>query len=91
MFKQVTGVACPSCGLTRSLLQIVNGDLIAGLMINPLGVLAALFLMFFPFVVGYQLVAKRPIVKVAFVKFESLLRRPAISVLLVLLANRCYF
>lgn len=48
MFKHITGLPCPSCGTTRSLLLLVNGDWTIALWTNPLGYLAAVLLIMIP-------------------------------------------
>lgn len=40
LFKNATGLACPSCGLTRAVLSLMTGDIQESLMINPLGMAA---------------------------------------------------
>jgi hypothetical protein len=37
IIKSISGVPCPSCGSTRSVISILNGDLIGALFYNPLG------------------------------------------------------
>ena len=39
LFKQTTGLACPSCGTTRSIQALLHGDLLEALTINPLGLI----------------------------------------------------
>lgn len=44
-FKAFTGFPCPTCGTTRSLVHLANGDLPGSLLMNPavtLGMIAAL-------------------------------------------------
>jgi hypothetical protein len=48
IFKNVTGWACPSCGITRSVLSLLHGRIGEALWINPLGILAALLLVLIP-------------------------------------------
>ena len=44
MFQVATGRPCPGCGMTRSMLRLSQGDLVASLRFHPLGiVLAGLF------------------------------------------------
>ncbi len=42
-FKYLTGVPCPGCGTTRSVISLVHGDLHRALFYNPLGLLICLF------------------------------------------------
>lgn len=49
LFKNFTGIPCPSCGITRSLLLLIAGDVSQAVMINPLGLVAASTLLILPF------------------------------------------
>jgi len=46
--QKTTGIPCPACGSTRSLIEIVHGHPIAGMQTNPLGYLSLLFLLVMP-------------------------------------------
>ncbi len=35
-FKMLTGIPCPTCGSTRSMVYLANGDVLAAFMMNPL-------------------------------------------------------
>ena len=48
LFKEVTGLPCPSCGTTRSLLLLMHGDFRESFMMNPFGMMLALALMVMP-------------------------------------------
>ena len=48
LFKNLTGVPCPSCGITRSILQLFNGEWTSSILINPLGILAGLIMLIVP-------------------------------------------
>jgi hypothetical protein len=89
MFKQVTGFPCPSCGTTRSLQAIITGNFAGALTINPFGYLAAGFLLLFPFLVVYQLIAKKPVVVNSIQYFEKVLKHRTVAIILivVVLAN----
>lgn len=41
LFKNVTSLPCPSCGITRSVLLILHGDFLGAPFINPLGFIVA--------------------------------------------------
>jgi hypothetical protein len=48
LFKQVSGLPCPSCGTTRSVGHILQGDISNAVKINPLGFIALGSLLLFP-------------------------------------------
>lgn len=48
LFKNITGIPCPSCGITRSLLLLISGDLQGAALMNPLGLFAAAALLACP-------------------------------------------
>lgn len=47
--KHITGIPCPSCGSTRSLLMVLQGQVDEALMINPIGIGLAFGLILSPF------------------------------------------
>ncbi|HLB01318.1 MAG TPA: DUF2752 domain-containing protein [Bacteroidota bacterium] len=48
LFKQITGVPCPSCGATRSLELLLAGDPAGSIGENPVGILLGLALIVSP-------------------------------------------
>ena len=44
-FRLLTGLPCPGCGLTRSLVSLLHGDLTAAVYFHPLGPIAACVLL----------------------------------------------
>jgi hypothetical protein len=48
LVKALTGIPCPSCGVTRSLVALAAGDVAGALGANPLGLLAAALLVALP-------------------------------------------
>lgn len=59
LFKNVTGVPCPSCGITRSLLLLMTGDLRNAMLLNPLGGLAAFALIATPLWIIFDLATRK--------------------------------
>ena len=48
LFKSVSGVPCPSCGTTRAVLCLLNGQWMEAIYINPLGIIASILLVAVP-------------------------------------------
>ena len=42
-FLQLTGIPCPSCGMTTSFSHLAHGDVVGSLKANPVGTLLAVF------------------------------------------------
>lgn len=67
MFKNVTGIPCPSCGITRALLMLLAGEPEKSLMLNPLGIIAGLALLILPiWMIVDALTLKNTLAKVFF-------------------------
>lgn len=45
MMKNIFGIPCPSCGGTRSVLSIINGNFLQALLYNPFGYILLLLLL----------------------------------------------
>ena len=89
LFRQVTGIPCPSCGTTHAVLSITRGNFRQAVNENILGFPVALILLIFPVWILTDLIRK----KESFYKFyywvESILMKKwvAYSALAFLLAN----
>lgn len=57
-FKRVTGRACPTCGLTRGVTTMLDGDFLGGLRYNPF--LLGLGLVFLLVLAGRLVLARTP-------------------------------
>lgn len=56
---QTFNIPCPSCGTTRSVLMLMEGNLQAAIMTNPLGLLAASMLVILPAWMATDLIRRR--------------------------------
>jgi len=88
LIRHFTHIPCPSCGSTRSVLALMQGDLAGGLYWNPLGFLIFAVLVILPFWIGYDLLFKRETLFKFYGLFENTLRRkwvaiPAIALILL--------
>ena len=59
LFKNVTGIPCPSCGVTRSLIFLMQGNIGEAIYINPLGIIAAIALVIFPVWIITDIILKK--------------------------------
>jgi Protein of unknown function (DUF2752) len=85
LFKNVTGIACPSCGTTRSVLHIAKGHFAEAILINPLGLLMAALMVILPVWIVYDLAFKKSSLYNSYRKFEAVLKIKWIAILLAIL------
>lgn len=88
-FKTVTGLPCPACGSTRSVLSLFNGNFSEALKINPLGFIIAAILMITPVWLLYDLTCGRSTLYNSYLEAERILRRRLIAapLIVILLIN----
>lgn len=58
-FKSLTGHPCPSCGVTRSVVELFRGNLLAAIYMNPLGLVVFLIITTVPFWIIIDLLTKK--------------------------------
>ena len=84
-FKNATGVACPSCGSTRSLLAITKGNFSEALLINPFGYIILTALTVLPLWLLFDVITKNNSLHKAYIQFEKTVKTKWIATLLVIL------
>ena len=89
IFKNITGMACPSCGVTRSILLFTSGNLTSAVLMNPLGLIVAAAMLIIPFWLLYDVAFKKDTLYFAYKKTEHALRIKwvAISLIILMLMN----
>ncbi len=83
--RNVTGVPCPGCGTTRSVMHVLHGDMQDALMSNPLGLLAVAALSVLPLWIAVDLVRGRASLMHAYEMLNQQLARRAVLVVIVVL------
>jgi len=84
--KLVTGYPCPSCGTTRSISALFNGQLKDAFMINPLGIVSSIIIMAVLVLMLLDLVTKRDFYYKVYNQVEKFLQQhKALSAILVIL------
>jgi hypothetical protein len=82
LFKQVTGLPCPSCGTTRAILEMIDGRIVDSLLVNPFGALAVAAMFIVPLWCIADLIRKSDSFYRAYGRGERLITQSrAISVL----------
>lgn len=89
IFKQTTGIPCPSCGSSRSVLAITHGQFTEAFLWNPLGYMIAAVLLILPFVILYDLVYQQKVLINSYERIENLFRKRVIlfSAITLIIAN----
>ncbi|MDP3399090.1 MAG: DUF2752 domain-containing protein [Bacteroidales bacterium] len=85
LFKTVTGIPCPSCGSTRSVLSIVDGDFGQALIHNPIGFILALMLVILPPWLIFDLITGKRSMHNFYNRAEFYLKKKAIIVPLIMI------
>lgn len=74
LFKSATGIPCPSCGITRSVLLLAQGNVMLALWINPLGIIAGLLLIIIPLWIIVDLIRNRLSLLAVYTRSEEIIR-----------------
>ena len=89
LFKRITGIPCPSCGSTRSVLSLLNGDILAAMYLNPFGLLLVTVLVVSPIWLIYDIWLKKDSLLRVYNQTELILKRKwvALPIFLLIVLN----
>jgi len=89
LFKRLTNIPCPSCGSTRSVLSLMNGDIQSALIWNPFGIILMAILIVSPFWILYDVESRKKTLLNAYIKSELILKRKwiALPAILIVMLN----
>jgi hypothetical protein len=87
--KHFTGFPCPSCGSTRSVVALINGNFKDALLINPIGYLIASIMLLTPLWILYDKMLGRESLLKCYIKAEKHIAKPSylITLALIILIN----
>lgn len=85
LIKHLTNIPCPSCGSTRSVVSLINGNFLDALYLNPFGLIIAFILLVVPIWILTDILMKRSSLYNAYRRMELLIKKPQFSIPLVTL------
>jgi hypothetical protein len=85
IIKNVSGIPCPSCGTTRSILYLVHGNLSGAIYTNPLGLISFVIMVLIPFWILYDIIFQKESFYVLYRKIEVFLRKKWLAAILIIL------
>ncbi len=85
LFKQVTHIPCPSCGATRALVAVIQGNFWEAFVINPFAYLIAFILVVAPIWIGWDISVKKNTLFAFYLKIEQKLQNYKLAIPLVML------
>lgn len=85
LFKKVTTVPCPSCGTTRSVMQLSHGNFLSAILINPFGIIVGLIMIIAPVWISYDFIQKKETFYTTYLKIETILRKRNVAIVLIIL------
>jgi hypothetical protein len=84
--KKTTNVPCPSCGTTRAVMYLFQGEIQTAILTNPFGILVGLIMLVSPVWIVLDYYQKKDTFFQFYKKSEQFIRRKWIAAFLVILA-----
>ncbi len=81
MFRSITGVPCPSCGMTRSVTTIARGNIINAMWWNPLGLIMFVSMITFPLWIISDLVLRKNSFFLFYKKVETFFQNKIVAII----------
>ncbi len=83
--KKVTNIPCPSCGSTRSILALTQGNFYEALATNPIGIIVAVIMVVIPMWIIIDLLARKKSLFDCYNSIETRLKTPHYAIPFILL------
>lgn len=85
LIKTATGIPCPSCGSTRSVVSLLEGRILDAMYWNPLGIILAILLVILPIWVVIDLMRNQSTFYNNYKKMETIFQNKIVIVISILL------
>lgn len=83
VFKRVTNLPCPSCGTTRAVSQIFQGEILNSLYLNPFGIVVAIIMTLFPIWIIWDFIQNKQSFYDFYIKIETIISKKEIAIPLI--------
>ncbi len=81
--KNTTSIPCPSCGTTRAIIHLVNGNLKVSVLTNPFGIIVFSIMLIVPIWIVFDLALKNNSFYRFYIKLEQFVGKKPIAILLI--------
>lgn len=85
VFKRVTSLPCPSCGTTRAVSFLFNGEIMKSLYLNPFGIIVGVIMIVSPCWINWDFIAKKQTFYNFYIKIENIIKKKKIAIPLIVL------
>lgn len=85
LFKRITTMPCPSCGSTRSVLSLMEGDVWGAMQWNPFGLILMAILIISPIWILYDVVRQKSTLFTVYTNSELFLKRKWVAIIAILI------
>jgi len=85
LVKQTTNIPCPSCGSTRAVIKLFQGEIMESILLNPLGLIIFIVLTIAPVWIIYDLILKKQTFQRFYVHAENIITKKPIAIPLILI------
>jgi hypothetical protein len=85
LIKHLTNIPCPSCGSSRSVISLLNGDFIVALNFNPIGYIIVLTMLVAPVWIIMDTITKTNSLFNFYLKTENYLKKLKVAIPLILI------
>ena len=85
LIKHVTGVPCPSCGATRSVMSFYDGRISEALYLNPIGLILFLVMTISPIWIAIDYLRKRDSLYIFYKRAERLFQKRIVAIPAIIL------